>query len=87
MANSRAPRSRTIFDRLLVANWDGHRFVFPVDEVHGIHRLQQSDLRDPPATLARSSISHTQGIFSWREQTIGLLGPDGLFASINRNLT
>src|SRR5206468_4157321 len=26
---------RTIYDRLLVANWDGQRLAFPVEEVHG----------------------------------------------------
>ncbi len=37
--------------RLLVAEWDGNRLVFPVDEVHGVHRVQPDDLKDPPATL------------------------------------
>lgn len=38
--------------RLLVAEWDGSRLVFPVHEVHGVHRLQPEQLKDPPATLA-----------------------------------
>ena len=77
---------KQIHDRLVVAGWNGGRFVFPVDEVHGIHRFQQSDLRETPATVARSPLTHTEGVFTWRERTVGVLNADTLFASMNRNL-
>ena len=73
--------------RLLVVGWEGHRLVFPVNEVHGIHRFQPDELRQPPATVARSSLTYTRGIFLWRGRSIGLLDTDGLFSAINRNLT
>lgn len=47
-----APRYRSPLTRLLVAEWDGNRLVFPVDEAHGVHRLHPGDLKDPPATFA-----------------------------------
>lgn len=78
---------RAIYDRLLIANWNGHRFVFPADEVHGIHRFQSAELTEPPATLARSRSSYTQGVIHWQGQTVGLLDADLLFAALNRNLT
>jgi len=77
---------KKIHDRLVVAGWNGGRFVFPVDEVHGVHRFQQSDMREPPATVTHSSLTHTEGVFSWRERTVGVLNADALFASMNRNL-
>jgi chemotaxis-related protein WspD len=80
-------KSRTVFDRFLVACWDGGRFVFPVDEVHGIHRLNQEQLREPPSTIAHSAMTHTSSIFSWRDRTVGVLNADDLFAALNRNLT
>lgn len=80
-------KSRTVFDRFLVTSWDGGRFVFPVDEVHGIHRLNQDDLREPPSTIAHSSMTHTSSIFSWRDRTVGVLNANDLFAALNRNLT
>lgn len=73
-------------DRLLVADWDGQRFVFPVDEVHGVHRFHLSDLREPPATVARSGLNCTRGIFPWRNFAVGLLDADAVFAALNRNL-
>ena len=73
--------------RLLVTGWDGNRLVFPADEVRGIHRFQISELKEPPATLAKSNCSYTQGLLSSAGRTIGLLDADLLFASLNRSLT
>lgn len=79
--------SRTIRDRLLVTNWDGHRVVFPVDEVHGVHRLHRDEMKEPPATISKSALTHTQGIFTWRERSVGFLNADSLFSALNRSLT
>lgn len=80
-------KSRTVFDRLLVTHWSGGRLAFPVDEVHGIHRFQRDELREPPATVSRSSLTYTQGVIAWRDLTVGVLDADALFASLNRNLS
>ena len=66
---SHAPRRS--YDRLLVANWAGNRLVFPADEVCGIHRFERSDLREPPATVAKSNPTYTQGLVSWQGKTAG----------------
>jgi chemotaxis-related protein WspD len=78
---------RPAYDRLLVANWNRQRFVFPADEVRGIHRFQPAELTEPPATLARSRDALTQGIIHWQGQAVGLLDADRLFAALNRSLT
>jgi chemotaxis-related protein WspD len=78
---------RATYDRLLVAKWDGHRFVFPADEVRGLLRFQTTELQEPPATLAKSGLSYTQGILRWQGRTVGLLDADLLFSSLNRSLT
>jgi chemotaxis-related protein WspD len=77
----------TTYDRLLVAKWDSHRFVFPADEVRGILRFQTPELQEPPATLLKSRLSYTQGILCWQGRTVGLLDAALLFSSLNRNLT
>ena len=78
---------RTACDRLLVTTWDRLRFVFPVDEVRGIHRFEGPELQEPPATLSKSKQNYTQGILSWEGRTLGLLDADLLFSAINRSLT
>jgi chemotaxis-related protein WspD len=83
--SGRAPR-RT-YDRLLVTNWDGNRLVFPADEVGGIHRFQLSELKELPATLAKSNPSYTQGLLMWQGKAVGFLDADRLFSSLNRSLT
>ena len=79
--------SRRRYDRLLVTNWDGHRFVFPADDVHGIYRFQSSELQEPPATLATSISGYLQGLFVWEATAVGLLDADRLFIALNRSLT
>jgi len=85
--DSRPKRSRVIFDRLLVAEWSGQRFTFPVDEVHGVHRFHQFDLREPPATVSRSGLNCAIGVFPWRNFTVGFLDPDTLFTALNGKLS
>lgn len=86
-SGTRPKRMRAVFDRLLVSDWAGQRFAFPVDEVHGVHRFHQQDLREPPATIAHSGLNCAIGVFPWRNFTVGFLDPDTLFASLNRQLT
>ena len=81
-----AKRLRAVFDRLLVADWNGERFAFPVDEVYGVHRFHQADLRKPPATVARSGLNCTSGIFPWRNFAVGFLDAEAVFTAFNRNL-
>ena len=77
---------RQSYDRLLVTHWDGRQFVFPAEEVRGIHRFQAPELTEPPATLAKSRLAYTKAILHWQGRTVGLLDADLLFSSLNRSL-
>jgi len=81
----RRPTSRS--ERLLVADRAGQRFAFPVDEVHGVHRFHQADLREPPATIACGGLSCATGVFPWRNFAVGFLDADAVFAAVNQNLS
>jgi chemotaxis-related protein WspD len=83
----RAEPPQKVYDRLLVVHWDAQRLVFPVDEVHGIHRYYTEELAAPPATLARSGVSCADGVLPWRGRSVGLLNADQLFLTVNRNLS
>ncbi|HEX4343681.1 MAG TPA: chemotaxis protein CheW [Verrucomicrobiae bacterium] len=82
----REKKLRTMYDRLVVVNWNSHRFVFPADEVYGIQRLQSSDVKDRPATLGPSSVGYTRGIVSWQNKTVGVLDAESVFAAMDRSL-
>lgn len=74
-------------ERLLVAQWRGQRVAFPVDEVHGVHRFHNADLRKPPSLFTQAGRHCAHGIFPWRQHTVGLIDPEPLMASLNRNLS
>lgn len=74
------------FHRLLVVSWDGQRVVFPVDEVQGIQRFHKDELQEAPATIAKSSLTYTDGVFVWRDRTVGLLNAEAFFSALNRSL-
>ncbi len=80
-----APRGK---ERLLVAGAaDGERLVFPVDEVHGVHRYDSTDLGDAPATIAKAASTYTRAMLSWEHKSVGLLDHELLFESLNRCLS
>lgn len=64
--------------RLLVVQFDGERWVFPVDEVDQVHRFHASDLSAVPATVARFGGRMSSGLFVQNDRTIGFLDTDRL---------
>jgi chemotaxis-related protein WspD len=80
-------RVRTVFDRLLVSDWKGNRFAFPVDEVQGVHRLNQDEIHEAPATVSRAATRCSAGVFEWEDRTVGLLDAAALFEQLNQNLS
>lgn len=76
----------TTYARLVVIEREGARFVFPVEEVLGIHRLAPEDLRDAPATLSKAARTFTAGLFTLRGRTVGLLDEEEFFQSLGRSL-
>jgi len=80
-------RSRTVYGRMVVVSREGNRFVFPVNEIFGVHRISTEDLRDVPATLSRSARVLTRGIFTMDGRNVGLLDEDHFFPAMTRSLT
>ena len=62
------------------------RFVFPADEIAGLHRYDDQAVTPVPATLAHAHAVHTRGILHWRERPVGLLDDGLLFRTLSRSL-
>jgi chemotaxis-related protein WspD len=73
-------------ERLLVAERDGSRLVFQVDEVQGIRRYHPRELKPPPATVARATATYTRGVLAWEGHSVGCLDEELLFFTLNRSL-
>ena len=74
------------YERLLVAHWDAQRVVFPVDEVHGVHRCDPEALAEPPATLAKSGTSYTRAILHWEGKLVCCLDTSSLLPAFNQSI-
>ena len=65
--------------RLIVAQHDGERWVFPADEIDQVYRFSAGELTGAPATLARSAGRLTRSVFVLRGRSVGYLDDARLF--------
>jgi chemotaxis-related protein WspD len=84
--DSPPPSGKKISKRMLVAERDKSCWIFPVDEIYGIHRYDQNDLRNVPATISKAAATYTKGVFRLEEKNIGHLDDALLFGALNRRL-
>jgi chemotaxis-related protein WspD len=80
------PASRTHHYRMLVCNWESQRIVFPVDEVHGVHRCDPEQLSEPPATLSKSGTSYTRAVLHWQGNLVCCLDASLLFPALSQSI-
>jgi len=80
-------KPRTVYERLVVAEWQGKPLVFPVDEVHGIHRHRPEELKEPPSTVSKAAVHFTRGILPWEGKLVGCLDEELVFSTLNRSLS
>lgn len=71
---------------MIVLDKEGDRWVFPADEVHGIHRISLELVQNTPVTVSKGESTFTKGIFEWRERNIAFLDEDLLFSGMARSV-
>ena len=77
---------RAVYQRLVVIHDKDSRIVFPVDEIHGIHKFHRSEFTQVPATVAKATATLTKAMLPWENQAIGCLDDQLLFYTLNRSL-
>jgi chemotaxis-related protein WspD len=78
--------ARTLYERLVVAEWEGSLLTFPVNEVHGVHRCHPEEMKEAPATVAKANPGFTRSMFMWQGRRVGFLDEETLFSTLNRSL-
>jgi chemotaxis-related protein WspD len=73
-------------NRLAVAQWEGKLLTFPVSEVHGTHRCQPSELREPPSTVVGAARNFIRNMLPWEKRLVACLDARLVFAALNRSL-
>lgn len=78
--------SPIIYKRMVVVEKEENRWVFPVDEIYGIHRVHPVDLRNVPATVAHATGTYTKTMFVWQDKSVSYLDDELLFYTFNRKI-
>lgn len=69
---ARAAHGATSEERMLILHERSEQWVFPVEQVLGVHRLPSTDLRPVPSTFGKVA-AFSQATFTWRGHTVGYL--------------
>ncbi len=80
-----APLPRTA--RFLVARRAGHDWVFPVDQVEGMHDVAEQQIEPLPAMLTNVAVVYAQGLFRSGGKTIATIDESLLFDTLVRGIT
>jgi chemotaxis-related protein WspD len=72
--------------RMMVAGQGDDKWVFPVDEVHGVYRFHLSELRDAPVVISKAAEAYTQGIIYWQGKKVNYLDSELLFYTLNHKI-
>lgn len=72
--------------RMMVAGQGSDKWVFPVDEVHGVYRFALKELRDTPVVITKATEAYTQGIIYWQGKQVNYLDSELLFYTLNQKI-
>jgi len=78
--------SPVVYERMVVVEREGSRWVFCVDEIYGIHRILPEQIGNVPATVSKVPETYTKGIISWQGQSVCYLDDDLLFYTLNKKI-
>lgn len=78
--------SSIIYRRMVVAKKDDSLWVFPVDEIFGVHRINPDDFQNVPATISKATGTYTKAIIHWQDKAVNYLDEELLFYTLNRKV-
>ncbi|HLP88359.1 MAG TPA: chemotaxis protein CheW [Nostocaceae cyanobacterium] len=79
--------SPVVYSRMVVVKYEGDIWVFSVDEIYGLHQIQQEELIDPPTNLTSANRTYTKSLFSWHSYSVSYLDTESLFSTLARKVT
>jgi len=85
--NNRKKKENKKYRRMIVIKSpEGDKWVFPVDDIHGILRVNPGKFENVPVTVVKSTSTFTKGIFKWEDKHVAFLDDDLLFFSLTRSV-
>src|SRR5476649_1608968 len=86
-ATSNGASGGRIMPRMLIIAAQDGPVVVPVDEVDGIHAIDERTLKAASASGTQASASFTQGVVQWRGRSLRWLDEAQLLSAVTRSLT
>ena len=81
------PTSLRVMPRMLILAAHGGPVVLTVDEVDGIHNIEERVLSTASASGEHASAKYTRGVLQWKTRSLRLLDEEHLLGAISRSLT
>lgn len=72
--------------RMIVAGQGENKWVFPVDEVHGIYRFHMNEFKEAPVLISKASEAYTKGVITWQDQKLNFLNAELLFYTLSQKV-
>lgn len=76
-----------IIARMLIIAAEGGPVVVPVDEVDGIHAMDQQLLDSASSSGQHANAKYTRGVIQWKARSLRLLDEDQLLSAVKRSLS
>ncbi|MFJ4141568.1 chemotaxis protein CheW [Pseudomonas sp. NPDC089734] len=76
-----------VMPRMLIIAAEGGPVVAPVDEVDGIHAMEECELNQASASGTHANARFTRGVLQWKGRSLRLLDEEELLSAVNRSLT
>ena len=81
------PTSSRVMPRMLIMAAHGGPVVLPVDEVDGIHNIEERVLSAASVSGEHASAKFTRGVLQWKTRSLRWLDEEQLLGAISRSLT
>ena len=81
-----SPSARVV-PRMLIVSVEGGPVVVPVDEVDGIHAIDERELEAASASGTHANARFTRGVLQWKGRSLRWLDEEELLSAVYRSLT
>lgn len=86
-SNPATSSAARVMPRMLILAANGGPVVVPVDEVEGIHAMDERELDSASASGTHANARFTHGVLQWKDRSLRLLDEEQLLSAVHRSLT
>ena len=73
-----------IYPRMIVMEWEGERWVAPVDEIAGVMLIDPEQKEEAPVTISKAETSYVKALHGWKNKKVAALDEELLFYTLRK---